>query len=182
MKKIVLLFAFYFYFFFNHLFAQTPDFSGFSLNSNKQILSKIDSLVFDGNTTVQIDTFQVSFVPPQYSMKINAYTFISPATTSSIQIKEIQKAVYPIVVQNIKSEILEPQGVHLISKENVVTFDNKEGILVLVTMKVDTIDFYRMMLFTGDYMRTVWITASYPVSMKDKVEAILRKSIFSVKF
>jgi hypothetical protein len=49
-------------------------------------------------------------------------------------------------------------------------------------MKVDTVDFYRMMLFTGDYMRTIWITANYPVMLKEKLEATLRKSLLSIKF
>lgn len=87
-----------------------------------------------------------------------------------------------MAVQNIKEEVLAPQGVHFLSKENVVTSDNKEGILILVSMKVDTIDFYRMMLFTGNYMRTVWVTANYPVLLKDKMEAIMRKSLLSIKF
>lgn len=163
------------------VFGQNP-FSAENFMSNDAVYRQIDSLIFDGKTTVQIDTFNISFVPPQYCMKINQTTFISPASTSSIQISELKQVVYPMAVLNINEEVLAPQGVHLLSKENVVTFDNKEGVLVVVMMKVDTIDFYRMMLFTGDYMRTVWLTANYPVVLKDKMEAILRKSILSVKF
>jgi hypothetical protein len=150
--------------------------------ANQEALKKIDSLIYDGKTTVFIDTFGVSMVPPQYSLKVDQRTFISPGTTSSIQISEIKRVVYLMAVQNIKEEVLAPQGIHLISKEPVMTSDNKEGILVLVSMKVDTVDFYRMMLFTGDYMRTLWITANYPVLLKEKVEATLRKSLLSLKF
>lgn len=153
-----------------------------NFNPNKQVFKMLDSLVYDGKTTVFIDTFKVSITPPQYSMKMDSRTFISPGSTSSIQISEIKRVVFPMAVQNIKPEVLEPQGVRLISKENVITTDNKEGILVVVMMKVDTIDFYRMMLFTGDYMRTIWVTANYPVASKDRIEAILRKSIYSIKF
>ena len=161
--------------------AQSP-FSAQGFIQNQEAFKKIDSLIYDGKTTAFIDTFGVSIVPPQYSMKVDNRTFISPGTTSSIQISEIKRVVYLMAVQNIKEEVLAPQGVHLVSKEPVVTSNNKEGILVLVSMKVDTIDFYRMMLFTGDYMRTIWVTANYPVLLKDKVEAILRKSILSIKF
>jgi hypothetical protein len=150
--------------------------------ANQSIYKQIDSLIYDGKTTVIIDTFAVSIVPPQYSLKIDARTFISPATTSSIQIAELKRVVYPMVVQNITEETLAPQGVRLISKENVVTLDNKEGVIVLVSMKVDTTDFYRLMLFTGDYTKTIWVTANYPVILKEKVEAILRKSMLTLKF
>lgn len=161
--------------------AQVP-FSAQNFVANQSIYKQIDSLIYDGKTTVVIDTFSVSIIPPQYSLKIDARTFISPATTSSIQVSELKRVVYPMVVQNITEEVLAPQGVRLVSKENVMTNDNKEGILVLVSMKVDTMDFYRMMLFTGDYIKTIWVTANYPVILKDKVEAILRKSILSIKF
>lgn len=161
--------------------AQVP-FTAQNYIANQSIYKQIDSLIYDGKTTVVIDTFSVSIIPPQYSLKIDARTFISPATTSSIQVAELKRVVYPMVVQNITNEVLAPQGVRLVSKENVMTNDNKEGILVLVSMKVDTMDFYRMMLFTGDYIKTIWVTANYPVILKDKVEAILRKSILSIKF
>jgi len=161
--------------------AQVP-FTAQNYIANQSIYKQIDSLIYDGKTTVVIDTFSVSIIPPQYSLKIDARTFISPATTSSIQVAELKRVVYPMVVQNITEEVLAPQGVRLVSKENVMTNDNKEGIIVLVSMKVDTMDFYRMMLFTGDYIKTIWVTANYPVILKDKVEAILRKSILSIKF
>jgi hypothetical protein len=161
--------------------AQDP-FSARNFVPNQEVYKRLDSLIYDGNTTVVIDTFGVSLVPPQYSLRIDQRTFISPGTTSSIQISEIKRVVYLMAVQNIKEEVLAPQGVHLISKETVVTSNNNEGILVLVSMKVDTVDFYRMMLFTGDYMRTIWITANYPVMLKEKLEATLRKSLLSIKF
>ncbi len=161
--------------------AQNP-FSAQNFSPNQAVYNKLDSLIVDGKTVVRVDTFDLFITPPPFFMKIDKRTFISPATTSSIQVSEIKQVVYPLAVQNIKEEVLAPQGVTLISKENVVTFDNKEGVLVVVMMKVDTLDFYRMMLFTGDYMRTIWITANFPVLLKDKMEAVLRKSILSVKF
>ncbi len=163
------------------VFGQIP-ISAQNFISNQNVYKQIDSLIYDGKTTAVIDTFNVSIVPPQFSMKVDNRTFISPATTSSVQISEIKRVVYLMAVKNINEEILAPQGVHLVSKEDVVTTNNKEGILVIVQMKVDTIDFYRMMLFTGDYMRTIWVTANYPVALKDKMEAILRKTLLSIKF
>lgn len=163
------------------LYSQIP-ISAENFISNQNVYKQIDSLTYDGKTIALIDTFNVSITPPQFSMKINNRTFISPATISSVQVSEIKRVVYLMAVKNIKEDILAPQGVHLVSKEEVVTTDNKEGIMIVVQMKVDTIDFYRMMLFTGDYMRTIWITANYPVSLKEKMEAILRKTLLSIKF
>jgi hypothetical protein len=160
-----------------------PNFKGDeSFFENKAGMEALDTLVFDGTRSAKIDSLQIGFTPPLQFMRINNNTFVNFQTSSFIQISEIKKVVYLLAVKNLTPEILEPQGVRFISSEEIMTSLNKEGILVYLSHQIEGKEFERMMLFTGDYLRTIWISATYPLELKSSVHDILKKSLLSIEF
>lgn len=149
---------------------------------NQTTKAALDTLVYDGIKTLSVDTFHVSFTPPNKFMRVNNTTLVNFQTSSFIQISEMKRVVYLMAVKNITPEVLEPQGVKYIGQENVMTYDNHEGIIVYLSNQIEGKEYERMMLFTGDYIRTIWISATYPVELKSEVSEILKKSLLSVKF
>ncbi len=160
-----------------------PNFKGNeTFFENKKGLNALDTLVYNGFKTATIDTFQVSFIPPAQFMRINNQTFVNFQTSTFIQISEIQKTVYLFAVKNITAEILEPQGVKFIQSVDVITTNNQHGVLIYLAHQIEGKDYERMMLFTGDYLRTIWISASYPLELKNTVHDLLKNSLLSVAF
>ncbi len=153
-----------------------------SFFENQSTKAALDTLVYDGIKTLSIDTFHVSFTPPSKFMRVNNTTLVNFQSSSFIQISEMKRVVYLMAVKNITPEVLEPQGVTYIGQENVMTYDNHEGILVFLSNQIEGKEYERMMLFTGDYIRTIWVSATYPVELKSEVFEILKKSLLSVKF
>lgn len=182
--KRFFLFIILFSFCSNYIFAQVfPKLSGDEpFYENQGTKKALDTLIYDGIKKAQIDTFQFSFTPPKEYMKVNHQTFVNFRTSSFIQVSEMKRVVYLMAVRNITPEVLEPQGVKYIGQETVMTIDNHEGILVFVTNQIDGKDYERMMLFTGDYIRTLWISATYPLELKAEVYETLKKSLLSIKF
>lgn len=160
-----------------------PNFKGDeTFLENREGMAALDTLVFDGIKIASIDTFDVHFTPPMQFMQVNNRTFVNFQTSSFIQISEIKRVVYLLAVKNITPEILEPQGVKFIQSEEVVTTHNQPGILIYLSHKIEEKDYERMMLFTGDYLRTIWISATYPVELKSSVHDMLKKSLLSITF
>ncbi|NCA80898.1 MAG: hypothetical protein EOM76_12105 [Sphingobacteriia bacterium] len=87
-----------------------------------------------------------------------------------------------LAVKNLTTEILEPQGVRFIKSEEIMTSFNREGILIYLSHQIEGKEFERIMLFTGDYLRTIWISATYPIELKTSVHDILKKSLLSIEF
>lgn len=160
-----------------------PNFKGDeTFLKNKEGMAALDSLIFDGIKTASIDTFEVKFVPPLQFMRVNNLSFVNFQTSSFIQISEIKRVVYLLAVKNITPEVLEPQGVKFIQSEEVMTTNNQAGILIYLSLQIEEKDYERMMLFTGDYLKTIWISASYPVELKSSLHDMLKKSLLSITF
>ncbi len=132
----------------------------------------------------------ISIVPPKYFVVLPVKnTFLHPASSSTIQINEINGTAYSMLIKNITTEYIEQQNARFISKKEVVTDDGKKATLFLVSFTVEAkdsahtqIDFERYMFFTGNYNKTVWINANYPVIARGVIADVLLKSLLSVKF
>ena len=160
-----------------------PNFKGNeTFVENNAGMSALDTLVFDGNKIAEIDSIHVSFIPPPQFMRINNNTFVNFQTSTFIQISEIEKVVYLLAVKNITPEVLEPQGVRFIKSEETMTSNNQAGILIYLSHQIEGKEYERMMLFTGDYLRTIWISATYPVELKNSLHDMMKKSLLSIKF
>jgi hypothetical protein len=143
------------------------------------------------NAYVTLPNSDISMVPPAYFkpfLNDGKFGFMHEGAGASISIQEILGTPYPIVVQYMSKEYLETQGVKFIAKENVQTTQKKDAIIYLVSFSVKSkdgskeIQYERIMLFTGDYNRTIWISANYPVVARKMLFNPLRISLLSVKF
>lgn len=143
------------------------------------------------NTYVTIPNSDIRLIPPAYFkpfLNDGKFGFMHEGAGASISIQEITGTPYPIVVQYMTKEYLETQGVKLLAKENVQTTQKKEAVIYLVSFTVKSKDgskelqYERIMLFTGDYNRTIWISANYPVVARKMLFNPLRISLLSVDF
>ena len=132
----------------------------------------------------------VSFVPPKYFMVLpQANTLLHPTSSSTIQVNEINGSPYPMLVKNITKEYIEKQGVKFISRKDTITDDGKKATYFLVSFTTQAkdslhtiVEYERFMFFTGNYNKTVWINANYPVIARDVLADVLLKSLLTVKF
>jgi len=143
------------------------------------------------NAYVTLPNSDIKMVPPAYFkpfMNDGKFGFMHEGAGASISIQEISGTPYPIVVQYMSKEYLETQDVKFIAKENVQTTQKKDAVIYLVSFTVKSKDgskelqYERIMLFTGDYNRTIWISANYPVVARKMLFNPLRISLLSVNF
>ncbi len=171
--SVFLLIPVFFLFLTMNTFSQEKQDSGDTLKhvSNKE------------NNPVLIPNTQVKFVPPEHFKYLdNINAFIHLGSASTIHISEIEDSPYIMVTAGLTEEHFISQGVELISKEDVKTKNNKDGIMYIVAFTVKEVEFERIMYFTGDYNKTVWVNANYPVLVKNVLFNVLKESILSVEF
>jgi len=144
---------------------------------------ELDSLKNKWGNIVSIpaDT-SIKIVPPAYFRPYGKNGFIHQGASASIQILEIDNTPYVMVTKGLTKEYFKTQGVKLLAQEDIKTSDNKNGKMYIVAFKVDDIPFERIMYFTGDYNRTIWINANYPVAARNVLFSVLKNSVLSVQF
>jgi len=128
--------------------------------------------------------------PPKYFMALPVQnTLLHPPTSPSLQINEIDGSAYKLVVQKLTPQYIENQNAHFIKKETITTNQGKEATLFLVSFTVEAkdsartpVNYERIMFFTGNYNKTIWINANYPLIAKDVIYDVLINSLKSVKF
>ncbi len=150
------------------------------------------------NDTAQIqllpyDTFpqtQVSIMPPQNFKAVESVRgFINLLTTTSITCTEVNGYQYNTLVNRLSAEDIAKQNAVLLSTEDVQTTSGMTAKLLTISFSIPGMDsthkpvpFERMMLFTGNRTKTVWINVTYPVNVKPFIYKLVRKSILTVKF
>lgn len=161
---------------------------------NKDNLNQQGEFILVPNTDIKIA------LPENFEPLNQENVFIHKGSSSTVQVLEIQGTSYSVFTKDLTKEYFKTQGLELISQENVKTKDNKDGTMFIVsfmakanspsTIIVDDsltsvqkdVAFERIMFFTGNQNKTVWINANYPVVAKDLLFDVLKKSILSVKF
>ncbi len=152
---------------------------------------KTDSISYKTPMPYQnIKGTNIWLAPPRnfkYSERING--FIHLATTTSITCQEIKGFHFTKIVENLTPETLAKQNAVLKSIEDVTTSTGMPAKLVTLWFSLPSKDttrketpFERMMLFTGNLDNTLWISATYPESVKPFVFEIVRNSLLSVKY
>ena len=143
------------------------------------------------NAYVTLPNSDIRMVPPAFFKPFindGKFGFMHEGAGASISIQEVKGTPYPIVVQNMTEEYLETQGVKLIKKDIGQTKQKKDAVIYLVSFTVKSkdgskeLEYERLMLFTGDYNRTIWISANYPVVARKMLFNPLRESLLSVQF
>ena len=147
-----------------------------------------DSLL---NNWQDIPGTDIRLIPPAYFkpfVKGGNYGFMHEGAAASISAKEVKGTPYVMVVQALTKEYIEKQGMKYIGREEVKTKSGKDGVLIAVSFKVKStdgkqeIDYERLMLFTGDYSKTVWVQGNYPAMVKKVLYLVIRESLLSVEF
>ena len=145
----------------------------------------LDSLEYGlSDSLYSFNNSNIKIIPPRYFVTLpnDVMGFIHNSSASSIQISEIKNTAYFMVTKGLDSVYFENQKLKLVSKNDVVTNDGKKGTYFLIKFKVQEIEFERIMFFTGDYNRTIWINANYPALGHDTLFNVLLSSILTVKF
>ena len=138
----------------------------------------------------KIPGIDVSITPPAFFKpftKGDQFGFIHQGAASTIQIQVIPETPYTFIVEGLTTEELAKQGATLILKEEVITNDEKPAILMIILFTIkkpgqDDAVFERMMLFTGDHTRAIWVNANYPVIAHQVLYNVLRESLLTVSF
>jgi hypothetical protein len=146
-----------------------------------------DSAAFNGTTQVELLGEGIKITPPAHfrQMKTMA-SFMHIGSSSSMQIKEIQNTPWQIVVNSLTEEYFEKQGVRLLAKDTVSTKVGNPGMMYLISFDIKNqetqkeVTFERIMYFTGDYNRTIWINANYPALIRQMMFPVLEECILSL--
>lgn len=147
-----------------------------------------DSLL---NNWQDIPGTSIRMIPPAYFMpfvKEGKYGFLHEGTAASVSAQEVPGAPYVMVVQALTKDYIEKQGMKFISREEVRTKAGKDAVIIAVSFKVKSkdgkqdVDYERLMLFTGDHARTIWVQGNYPVVVKKVLYLVIRESLLSVQF
>lgn len=147
-----------------------------------------DSLL---NNWQEVPGTNLKIIPPAYFkpfIKEGKYGFMHEGAAASISVQEVTGSPYTMVIQVLTKEYIESQGLHYISREEVKTKQGKDGVIIAVSFTVKSTDgkqdveYERLMLFTGDYSRTVWVQGNYPVLVKNVLYLVIRESILSIQF
>jgi hypothetical protein len=115
--------------------------------------------------------------------------FVHAGSSATIQVNEVEGSPWTLVVKGVTKEYLESQGVTYIGEEMVKTNSGVEGKMYFVTFSVksaknpeEMIEYERILFFTGDYNKTIWINANFPVLVKGLLFDLLKESLLSVEF
>lgn len=147
-----------------------------------------DSLL---NNWQDIPGTDIRIIPPAYFkpfIKEGKYGFMHEGAGASIAVMEVKGTPWVMVTQALTKDYIEKQGMHYISREEVKTKAGNDGVIISVGFKVKSTDgkqdveYERLMLFTGDYSRTIWVQGNYPVVAKKVLYLVVRESLLSVQF
>lgn len=159
-----------------------------SAYSQKYTEQQKDSIL---NSYITLPGSDIQIVPPAYFkpfIKEGKFGLMHEGAASSISIEEIKGVPFTVLSQGVTKENLESQNVKLLAREEIKTLQGKDAHIYLVSFTVKSTDgkqdseYERIMLFTGDYNRTIWINANYPVIARSILFNVLKASLLSVKF
>jgi hypothetical protein len=151
----------------------------------------IDTTFHEYDTHFQPKGASYSIVAPMHFKPFvnnGNHGFIHTGSMSSMQIKTIEGVSYLNIAASINDEIMQEQGIKLISKENMVTASGNEGVLVILQYSLPNdindlpIKFERLMFITGTYHTTFWIDANYPLQIKPLLYNVMKNSMESIQF
>jgi hypothetical protein len=161
--------------------------TSYSLTAQEQ---KNDTIPVQKAKPYAVPNTDIVITPPAHFKYVDAFKgFIHVGTSASITIQEIENISYLQIVEGLTPEYFAKQKATLISSEDIKTKSGMEGklyVLGFTTTSNDTskkvLHYERMMLFTGDYQRTLWISANYPELLKKVLYFVLKESLLTVQF
>lgn len=149
----------------------------------------IDTSYHAINEPFEIGDLDVFITPPAYFMPFvqnGNQGFIHKGAGSTIQVQIIEGVLYPFITASLSEEELLKQNAKLVEKFEVLTNQGEKAEMMIVSFSIKALDkdvaYERLMLFTGDTKRSIWISANYPVVAKPVVFQVLKESLLSVTF
>ncbi|MEA1873409.1 MAG: hypothetical protein U9N51_03135 [Bacteroidota bacterium] len=143
-------------------------------------IRNIEEIPYDKQLLDTVPGFDIAIIPPEHFIFAKDVPgYIHAGTSTSIQIKEIDGTSWPIIDRAMTAEHFESQGVNFISREEVNLKSGLSGVIYTISFKAKGIAYERIMLFAGDYNKTIWINANYPVIVKKTVIKPIINSLMS---
>ncbi|PKP05409.1 MAG: hypothetical protein CVU11_00455 [Bacteroidetes bacterium HGW-Bacteroidetes-6] len=159
--------------------AQTPNNSEMLIDTTYHAIG--DSFTIEGTG--------VSIIPPAYFIPFvqdGKIGFIHKGAGSTIQIQILDSILYTFVAAGFTEEQMLKQHAVLKEHGSVLTNSGKQAEFFIISFFIKALDkdveYERMMLLTGDYKRTIWVSANYPVMAKPVVYSVLRESLLTIEF
>ena len=141
-----------------------------------------EGFVYDESKMVAIPNTNIRIQPPEYFQYSDSLPgFLHVGSMSSIQVQEVVGTSYLLISMAMDSAYFATQGMRLISAEPVVMHDGSDGVLFTAEMKLEGFVFERLILMSGDYHFTIWISAGYIKLMSDKLKPIVLQSMLTSK-
>jgi hypothetical protein len=147
-----------------------------------------DSLL---NNVQSIPGTTIQIIPPAYFEPFQSdgkYGFMHKGAGASISVQEVKNTPFTVAVEGFTKEYVEAQGLKYISREDVKTKSGKDASIIAVSFVAKSgdgaqeVEYERLMLFTGDAGRTIWVQGNYPVMVKKVLFLVIRESLLSVQF
>jgi len=143
----------------------------------------ISEILRTETTYVDVPKTSVQIIPPAHFIFMEqAGGFLHVGTSSSLQVQEITGTAYTMITPGLTKDYFKSQGATLLSEEDVVTKSGQKGKIFTLSFYVENVEFERLMFFTGDYNKTIWINANYPVAVKEMLNVVLKESLLTARF
>jgi hypothetical protein len=112
----------------------------------------------------------------------NLSGYMHKGTASSIVASERTDAPFMLTQDSIRPEQITGMGVELVSQQDVKTYDGAPAKVFLVEFTVKEVPVRRIMFFTGNYNKTVFLQANYPKGFDKLLRTVIIESFRTVKF
>lgn len=130
----------------------------------------------------------VSMTPPDkftYSPKLKG--FVHPGSAASVTVTEAEGISWIQASQALADKNMSGQNTSIVSQEDITLKDGNTGRLFVLRLIIPSndstkqdLEFERLMLFAGDYHRTVILNSNYPALLRSLLYPTLRESMLSV--
>ncbi|MGM0651047.1 MAG: hypothetical protein ACQES1_11160 [Bacteroidota bacterium] len=108
--------------------------------------------------------------------------YMHTGTASSIVAFERNDAPFMLTQDSIRPEQLTGDSAKLVLQEDLKTYNGAHAKLFIVEFTVDGVEVYRLMFFTGNYDKTVFLQANYPKGFDKLLRKVITESFRTVKF
>jgi hypothetical protein len=151
---------------------------------------KPDSLTKPSLKPYAVPNTDIVIIPPAHFKYVDAINgFIHVGTSASITVQELDNISYLQIIEGLTPEYFAKQNVTVLNSEDVKTRSGMTGKLYTLgfsTVSNDSakkiLHYERLMLFTGDYQHTIWLSANYPELLKKVLYNVLKESLLTVNF
>jgi|WetSurMetagenome_2_1015567.scaffolds.fasta_scaffold453712_1 hypothetical protein len=175
----------------NKLFASLVAFLGLLIlyNTGSVYAQEKPEDAIQNRTRIEVAGTSVKLtLPDVFVFDQSQAAYIYAGASASITIKELNGTAYNSVIKGITKSYIESQGMKLVESQDVTTNTGKKAKQFIVSFSVPNpekgspVDFERIIFFTGNDNKTVWVTVNYPLITKGVLGDVLRSSILSVEF